>query len=327
MKIRISQGRRVADKAAYLQHGGDVATILLIEDSESHRTRIQDAVERSGLFSRVLEARDGLEAERVLQTEGADIVLCDLETPRVSGEKLLQIAEPRAGRGQISFLFLTAPGNLSRALSVFDDETCDVVSKPFDAADLIARLRLQMRIKRLRDEVLEKRQQLEKESTVDTVTGLRSRSFMQEALRVEILRAQRHRIPLSVLMADLDHFRRVNERWGKAAGDAVLQHTASFVRRNLRSTDLAGRFGGEEFLVILPHTPIAGGVAVAEFWREMVAKSPVQVGEGERIEVTISLGVADLRPPMKTWEELVKAANEALSAAKAKGRNCVVAYR
>ena len=302
-----------------------MATILLIEDSESQRTRIQEAVERSGLFSRVLEARDGLEAEKVLRADSADVVLCDLETPRVSCEKLLQIGEPRADRGQTSFLFLTALTNLSRALSLFENETCDVVSKPFEAADLISRLRLQIRLKRLRDEVQEKSQRLEKESTMDALTGLRSRSFMQEALKVEILRAQRHRMPLSILMADLDHLRRVNERLGEHAGDAVLLHAASFVRRNLRSTDISGRFGGEEFLVILPHTPIAGGVAVAEFWREMVAKSPVQVGGGEQVEMTISLGVADLRPPMRTREELVKAAEEALSAAKERGRNCVVA--
>lgn len=302
-----------------------MATLLVIEDSESQRTRIQEAVERSGLFSRVLEARDGLEAETVLRADSADVVLCDLETPRVSCEKLLQIGEPGAGRGQTSFLFLTASTNLSRALSLFENETCDVVSKPFEAADLISRLRLQMRIKRLRDEVLEKSQRLENESMLDAVTGLRSRTFIQEALGVEILRAKRHRTPLSVLMADLDHLRRVNERLGEAAGDAVLMHVASFVRRNLRSTDIPGRFGGEEFLVILPHTSIAGGLAVAEFWREMVAKSPVQVGGGEQVEMTISLGVADLRPSMRTWEELVKAADEALSAAKERGRNCVVA--
>jgi diguanylate cyclase (GGDEF)-like protein len=298
-----------------------MATVLVIEGQS---TQMQEVVGCSGLFSRVLEARDGLEAQRVLEGGGVDVVLCDLETPRVNGEKLLEIGDAQSPRGQI-FLFLagSAPPLFAQGLS--DHEACDVVSKPFDAADLIARLRLQMRIKRLRDQVLEQNEQLERESTIDPITGLRSLSFMQEALRVEILRAQRHRIPLSIAMADLDHFRRVNEQWGPAVGDAVLQYAASFVRRNLRSTDFAGRFGGEAFLLILPHTPLAGAVAVAEFWREMVGKSPVKIGEGQQVEMTLSLGVADLRSPMRSREELVRAADEALRAAKAKGRNCVVA--
>ncbi|HBZ70246.1 MAG TPA: hypothetical protein DEP35_11125 [Deltaproteobacteria bacterium] len=302
-----------------------MTSILLIEDSESQRTQIEEAVDRCGLFSRVLRARGGLEAEKVLRSDCVDIVLCDLEAPRVGAQKLLQMRDTRAGRGASSFLFLAASADAPRALGLFDNEVCDVVLKPFDAADLISRLRLQMRIKRLRDEVLEKSEQLEKGSTTDPLTGLRLRGFMEGALGVEILRAQRHRMPLSIVRADLDDLGRVNEQWGHPAGDAVLKHAASFVRRNLRSTDFSGRMGEAEFLLILPHTPIAGGVAVAEFWREMVAKSPVQLGEGKQVEITISLGVADLHPPLRTREELLKAAEDALGAAKAKGRNCVVA--
>lgn len=302
-----------------------MATILLIEGSESPRAQIQEAVERSGLFSRVLAARDGFEAQSVLRADRVDLVLSDLEMSGVSGEKLLEISNARGGRGQAAFLFLTESENVSCTLSRFENDPCDVVSKPFDTADLIARLRLQMKIKRLRDEVFERSQQLERESTIDPFTGLRSRTFIEEVLGIEILRAQRHRIPLSILMADLDHLRRVNDRLGHSAGDAVLQSTANILRRNLRTTDFPGRFGGEEFLVVLPHTPIAGAQAVADFWRETVAQTPMHVAEDTQVEVTISIGVAELRSPMKTREELVKAADEALCAAKANGRNRVVA--
>jgi len=152
---------------------------------------------------------------------------------------------------------------------------------------------------------------------------LRSRNFIQEILGIEILRAQRYRTPLSILMADLDHFQGVNDRLGHPAGEAVLRGAASLLRRNLRATDFPGRLGGKEFLVVLPHTPIAGALAVADSWREMVATSPVQVSEGKQVEVTVSVGAAELRPPMKTREHLVKAADEALSAAKANGCNRV----
>jgi diguanylate cyclase (GGDEF)-like protein len=239
----------------------------------------------------------------------------------VSG--LLQVCDTATGRRQTSFLFLSAPGDLSYALQHFDQDACDVVSRTIDPVDLVARLRLQIRLKRLRDELLEKSEQLEKESTIDAVTGLRPPSFMREALRVETLRARRHRIPLSVLMAELDDLQGVKERHGQVAQETALRYAASFVRRNLRSTDISGRYGAEEFMVILPHTPIAGGVAVAEFWREMVAKSRVQIAEGGGIEITITIGVADLRSTMKTPDELVKAAEEALVATKAQGTNRV----
>jgi len=299
-----------------------MVSILLIGGPESHS--LKEALQHSELFSQVLEARDGLEAQRVLHDDPVDIVLCDLEVLGTSGERLLQARDAGAGRGETSFVFLTASENVSRTLSRIDQETCDVVSKSFDPAELIARLRLQTKIKQLNEEVRERSRRLEKESTLDPLTGLRSRSFIREVLRTEILRAQRHHIPLSILMGDLDHLRGLNERWGRSAGDAALQGVADFLRRNLRSTDSPGRFGDEEFLVVLPHTPIAGAQAVAEFWRKAVAKTPLQVAGGEVIEMTVSIGVADLRPPMKTREELVKAAEEALSAAKAKGRNSVV---
>jgi diguanylate cyclase (GGDEF)-like protein len=300
-----------------------MATILLVEGSESRLTQIRELVQRCGLFSRVREAREGREAERVLRGQGADVVLCDLETPGVSGEQLLELRDPAAP--QTSFLFLSAPADLACALQRFDHEACDVVPRTLDAADLTARLRLQLRLGRLRHEVLEKSARLEKEATLDVVTGLRSRVFMQEALRVETLRAQRHRIPLSIVRAELDPLPPPIERWGEDAHDALLRHTASFVRKNLRATDLSGRFGAEEFLVILPHTPIAGGIAVAEFWREMVAKHRVPAAEGRGIELTISLGVADWRPTTRTQDELLNVAEEGLRAAKAKGGNCALA--
>jgi diguanylate cyclase (GGDEF)-like protein len=300
-----------------------MATILLVEGSERRRTQIHDLVERCGLFSRVLEAGDGREAERALRGQGVDVVLCDLETPGVSGERLLQLRDPAAP--QTSFLFLSPPADLAQALQRFDHDACDVVPQSLDATDLTARLRLQLRLGRLRNEVLEKKARLEQESTLDVATGLRSRVFMQEALRVETLRAQRHRIPLSIVRAELDPLPQSIDQPGGCTHDALLRHTASFVRKNLRATDLSGRFGAEEFLVILPHTPIAGGIAVAEFWREMVAKHRVPVLEGRDIDVTISLGVADWRPTTRTQDELLQLAEEGLRAARTKGGNCAVA--
>jgi diguanylate cyclase (GGDEF)-like protein len=298
-----------------------MAAILLIEDSESQRTQLQEAVGRSGLFARVVEARDGPEALKVLQSDCIDIVLCDLEAPGLD-ETLIQMRDAACGRGQSSFIFLSASASAPRTLGPLQGDACDIISKPFDQADLIARLRLHVKINRLQDELLEKTRQLEKGSTVDCVTGLRSLNFIQEILGIEILRAQRYRTPLSILMADLDHFQRVNGL-GHSAGDAVLRGAASLLRRNLRATDFPGRLGGKEFLVVLPHTPIAGALAVADSWREMVATSPVQVSEGKQVEVTVSVGAAELRPPMKTREHLVKAADDALSTAKANGCNRV----
>jgi diguanylate cyclase (GGDEF)-like protein len=172
---------------------------------------------------------------------------------------------------------------------------------------------------------LEKKQQeLSYLATHDALTGLRNRrAFLQEAEH-ELSRALRYPCETGILVADLDHFKRVNDQHGHPGGDAVLRHFATVLKAQLRDSDIAARLGGEEFIVLLPGTGAAGATAVAEKVRQAIESAPVFF-EGERIEVTVSLGVSSLPPHSAcTIEALYGQADQALYAAKTNGRNRVM---
>ena len=300
-----------------------MATILVIEDSDVQRAEIRRALEPAGLFERILEAADGLAGLKLLLAENVDVVLCDLEMPGLDGEKLLRVRDSRSNAGEIPFLFLTASADTERKVRLLEDGACDTVTKPCHPAELVARLRLHLKIKRLQSELRDKNQMLAKESMTDAVTGLRSRRYVSEVLAIEVLRARRYRLPLAVMMADLDHFKRVNDRFGHPVGDTVLRRVSDLLRGLLRATDVAGRFGGEEFLVILPQTDRDGARTLAERWRQSLELASLEAPDGKRIRTTVSVGVAEFSAQMERPDDLVRAADEALYSAKASGRNRV----
>jgi two-component system cell cycle response regulator len=300
-----------------------MASILVIEDSDAHRAEIRRAVEGSGLFDRVLEAADGIRGLKLLVSESVDVVLCDLEMPGLDGEKILRVKAATPGRENVPFLFLTASCDVERRVHLLATGACDALVKPFHPEELVARLALHLKVKRLQDELRVKNSTLARLSTVDELTGLRSRRYVCDLLSVELLRARRYRTSLAVLMADLDHFKQVNDRYGHLAGDAVLRGVAQRLLGSFRATDTAGRYGGEELLVVLPQNTAAGAARLAERWRRDVAEAPFEVAGGEPVSVTLSAGVAEYRDDFEIPEDLIAAADAALYRAKEKGRNCV----
>jgi diguanylate cyclase (GGDEF)-like protein len=301
-----------------------VASILVIEDSETHRAEIRRVIDRSGLFDRVLEASDGIKGLKLLVSETVDVVLCDLEMPGLDGEKLLRVKAATPGRENLPFLFLTASSDVGRRARLLETGACDAVLKPFHPVELIARLGLHLKLKRLQDELRVKNSSLARLSTLDELTGLRTRRYVCDLLSVELMRARRYRTPLAVLMADLDHFKQVNDGHGHLAGDAVLRGVAQRLFRSLRATDTAGRYGGEELLVVLPHNNAAGASVLGERWRQAVELEPFETGDAVAVSVTLSAGVAEFHPEIECPEDLIGAADAALYRAKDQGRNRVV---
>jgi len=300
-----------------------MARLLIIEDSAAHRAEIRAALEPAKIFEAILEAEDGLAGLRMLLSEPVDVVLCDLHMPGLDGEKLLKVKSQRGVSPDIPFLFLTASKSLDQQIRLLEGGACDTISKPFHAAELVARLRLHLKLKRLQDELREKNAMLARLSTTDPVTGLRTRRYAAEVLNIEWIRARRYRTPLSVMMADLDHFKRVNDRYGHPAGDAVLRGVSEVLRQSLRAPDVAGRYGGEEILVILPQTDAGGAAQMAERWRDSVEKAAFASPDGQSIGVTVSIGVAAFDTAHASPEDLVSDADAALYRAKADGRNRV----
>ncbi len=160
------------------------------------------------------------------------------------------------------------------------------------------------------------------QSVRDALTGVYNRRKLAEQLATEIGRAARYRRSLSLLMLDIDHFKKVNDSLGHLAGDEVIRHVATVASKGLRESDCFGRYGGEEFVAILPEVDAAGATVVAERMRSAVAEAPAEF-EGRSIAVTISVGVAEVGPEPRTAESLLGEADEALYLSKKKGRNRV----
>ena len=302
-----------------------MATLLVIDDSPSARAEIQNSLRDTHIFDQVLEAADGFEGLKLLMGSPVDVVLCDLELPKLDGDKLLRMKDSSPGGRNIPFLFITASTDLDRKTKLLLDGASDAIAKPFHPPDLVARLQLHLKVKRLQDELLLKNATLERLSTVDALTGLRSRRFVDEVLNVEFLRARRYRTPLAVIMADIDRFKQVNDTYGHQAGDAVLRGVAEAMRCMVRSTDVAGRYGGDEFIVIQPQSSIEGSAILAGRFRQMVEAARFEVpGRRAPLQVTMSFGVSQYRRAHTSPEDLVADADRALYTAKAQGRNRVV---
>ncbi len=164
--------------------------------------------------------------------------------------------------------------------------------------------------------------ELEQTSITDGLTRIYNRRHLQTCFNLEFSRANRHKFPLSMIMFDLDHFKKINDTYGHPGGDEVLREVAKRVKSLVRIEDIFGRYGGEEFCIIMPDTPLKGGIVVAERIRSVLQSAPVQFGNLQ-ILMSASLGVSTLTPKVRNHQELLQLADESLYDAKHKGRNCV----
>lgn len=199
----------------------------------------------------------------------------------------------------------------------------DYLTKPFDPEELKARLRAGQRILDLEDRLVEARESMRFQATHDLLTSLWNRGVIVELLLREVHRSRRERSCTAVMMCDIDHFKSVNDSFGHAAGDNVLRQVSHRLRTSVRSYDMVGRYGGEEFLVVLNKRDPASAVHRAENLRQTICSRPIQMASSQ-ISVSISLGLAlSTDFPRCDVEELLHHADRALYAAKAAGRNCV----
>ncbi len=175
---------------------------------------------------------------------------------------------------------------------------------------------------RLEKMVEERTEELRRISQTDKLTGLANRCYLEEQLDIEFKRAGRYKLPLTLAVVDLDYFKKVNDTYGHLAGDAVLKEVGSRLRVELRETDFVGRFGGEEFVVILTNTDLQGSLKLAEILRRFVEETPVHF-EGQDLPVTASIGVAEMTAVHESYKEIFADADKALYEAKESGRNCV----
>jgi two-component system cell cycle response regulator len=190
----------------------------------------------------------------------------------------------------------------------------------------MARIRLQLRTRRLCEGLLEENETLARDATTDPLTGLRNRRFLVETLGVELSRSRRHGSALAILLVDLDGFKGINDRFGHAAGDAVLGRVARLLASKTRTTDFAARYGGDELVWVLTQNTDEGVKICAERLRREIETTPFEHA-GKGFPVTISIGIAHWDAGTTTVEQLIARADEALYRAKQAGRNRVEVAR
>jgi diguanylate cyclase (GGDEF)-like protein len=299
------------------------SSVLIIDDSDNVRDLIIRTLREAALFDQYREARDGIEGVKSLISTKADLIICDLEMPRMDGFKFMSMVNSRQDLRDIPIIMLTGREDRDLKIKGLEQGACDYVTKPFDAGELVARVKVQLKIKALQDELKKSNELLKELSNTDPLTNLNNRRYLTKALNSELLRAERTGDCLSLIILDIDNFKKINDTYGHQNGDKVLSLIAEVTQKHLRCYDIAARYGGEEFVLVLPGTSLADGEEVAERLREEVEAisfaSPL-----DKLSVTISLGVALFPTPLvDDMESLIRQADEALYRAKQKGRNRV----
>jgi two-component system cell cycle response regulator len=254
-----------------------------------------------------------------------DLLIVSLGMVQADGLRLCSQVRSLDRTRHLPIIMLVEPGEDARLLRGLDMGVNDYLMRPIDRHELLARVRTQIKRKRHSDYLRSRLEESVELSIIDPLTGLYNRRYLESHMRTLLSEALRSGRAFSLLLADIDHFKQVNDVHGHDAGDTVLKEFSARLRRNTRSVDLACRLGGEEFMIVMPETDIARAYQAAERLRACVAAQPFQIGPDAQIRVTASVGLATLESLEETADSVIKRADNALYAAKRRGRNRVVA--
>ena len=297
--------------------------ILLAEDDPVTRMLLARALKKAGYP--VETVTDGAAALDMMISRYFPILITDWEMPGMDGVELCRTVRNLQLDGYVYVLLLTSRDAKEHMIAGLEAGADDYLIKPVYEPELLARLNTGRRILALEHSLRVVNQENLLLSITDALTGAFNRRHLMEQLPRELERCRRYGYPMSVVMCDIDHFKKVNDWHGHAAGDAALQQFVGCIQRSIRSSsDWVARYGGEEFLIVLPETVHAGGMIVANKIREAIARLPFNLGS-ERIHVTASFGVASTGsggPELSMRvEALLAAADLCMYRSKQNGRN------
>lgn len=271
----------------------------------------------------VVSAEDGEEAWAILsQPDPPPLAILDWVMPHLTGPEVCRRVRETHREPYTYLLLLTSKNSKDETVEGFDAGADDYIVKPFDQHELKGRLRVGKRIIDLQIELLKAREELRERANKDLLTMLPNRSAIATTLDAEIARCHRDRRTVGVILLDIDHFKKINDTYGHFTGDAVLKETAVRLRGNMRTYDQVGRYGGEEFLVVLPNCDLTQAANQAERLRARLHLAPMIV-DGVEIPVSASFGVTVSDGSERGPDLFVRVADEALYRAKAGGRNQV----
>ncbi|MBU0519646.1 diguanylate cyclase [bacterium] len=303
-------------------------SILVVDDSWESREMIMSVLNTDEAYDIAL-AENGEEALSKMQLKNYDLVITDISMPVMDGLELLDHLNKEMPN--IPVITFTGFGDLF-GIKALERGAEDCIFKPFDARDFKLRIAKALKyshLKKYHDRLEQKNEELRMLSVTDQLTQLYNRHFMLDALGREFARAKRYRSKLSCAMVDIDHFKMINDEYGHMQGDSIMREFSALIKNTCREVDICCRYGGEEFLIILPETDRRGAECMANRLKRATETMPIfKVNSTELMDeltISISIGLAYYPDPrIKTEQDLVGLADEALYMAKDKGRNCVI---
>ncbi len=293
------------------------ARIMVVDDEDDIREALVQLLE--GTYQ-VTSARDGSEAVRLALEDPPELVVMDLVMPRMDGFGAIEALRADSTTADVPVILISARGDDLTRVKGLDLGAVDFLQKPFSERELKARIERTLRMTR-------RQTQLRELAQTDTLTGLANLRAFRARLEEEAKRARRYRTPLTCVMADMDNLKPLNDQLGHAAGDRAIAAVADVMRTDLRETDFCARYGGDEFIVLLPHTTAAEGRVFAERVIARLRQTAIEAG-GHKLPLSVSFGVSQLDSDTGTEaaDALVLRADEALYTAKRSGRGRVAVY-
>jgi len=297
------------------------STLLIVDDTE---TNVDILVELLSDLYEIVVALDGERALEILEEQKVDLILLDIMMPEIDGYEVCKRVKQNEKIYDIPIIFITAKTDEESIEKAYEVGGMDYITKPFKPKELFARIKTQLHIRALIEELENSKSELKRLSETDPMTNLCNRRYFNNASKSIIELARRDKTALTVVMLDIDKFKKVNDTYGHDVGDEIIISVANILLEMTRKSDLDCRFGGEEFILLLPETSLEGGIVIAEKIRKKVEAFSLHLEDDKEVKVTVSLGVSQLDTENDLrMESVIKRADIALYKAKESGRNKV----
>ena len=296
-------------------------TLLIVDDT---KINIDILIELLGGVYDILVSLNSSRALELIEEHHIDLILLDILMPGINGYDLCRILKSKEETSAIPIIFITANTDEESIDTAFEVGGIDYITKPFKALELLARIKTHLKTKELLNDLEESHKELEIQASQDHMTKLYNRRYFSEISKKIMQISKRNKKELSILMIDIDKFKNVNDTYGHKIGDDVIISLANMLKEFSRDSDVACRFGGEEFLLLLPETPSDGAMQIAEKIRKHVEDFSIELGDDLSLKYTISIGVSEFDFENEENLELcIHRADEALYESKNGGRNRV----